>query len=160
MQAISLATKMPATCLDWNNNYGEDKDKCILFHCGPVPKSLMVPDSGHVTDHKMFSKSYGAGSGWGSNEGRIAPGDMTFASAKTHHGSLVFYIDEGEFTRDVIEQDFFGCGGVAYIPELERKLNTIGRDGYRHHVSVGRGHVLRALREAFGTYLKYDIEDL
>jgi L-fucose isomerase-like protein len=159
MQAISLATEKPATCLDWNNNYGSEKDKCILFHCGPVPKSLMEPDSGHVTDHKMFSKSYGTGSGWGSNEGRIASGDMTFASAKTHNGSLVFYIDEGEFTSDPIEKEFFGCGGVALIPELEKKLNMIGRRGYRHHVSVGRGHVARAIREAFDTYLKYSIED-
>jgi len=159
MHALSLATEQPATCLDWNNNYGAEKDKCILFHCGPVPKTLMEPGSGHVTDHKMFSKSYGTGSGWGSNEGRIAAGDMTFASAKTHDGNLVFYIDEGEFTGDVIEPEFFGCGGVAHIPELEQKLNMIGRRGYRHHVSVGKGHTARAIREAFGTYLKYGIED-
>ncbi len=160
MYAISLASEMPATCLDWNNNYGEEPDKCILFHCGPVPKTLMAPGSGHVTDHKMFKKSYGEGSGWGSNEGRIAPGEMTFASAKTHGGSLVFYIDEGEFTRDEIEKEFFGCGGVAYIPMLQQKLNIIGKSGYRHHVSVGRGRAARAIREAFGTYLKYTIEEL
>ena len=34
MRALSLATQGPAACLDWNNNYGDDPDKVILFHCG------------------------------------------------------------------------------------------------------------------------------
>ena len=37
MRAISLATGNPAACLDWNNNYGDEPDKCILFHCAPCP---------------------------------------------------------------------------------------------------------------------------
>jgi L-fucose isomerase-like protein len=42
MRALSLASREPAACLDWNNNYADDDDKCILFHCGPVPASLMT----------------------------------------------------------------------------------------------------------------------
>ena len=42
MYALSLASQMPATLLDWNNNYGDEEDKCILFHCGPVPQTLMT----------------------------------------------------------------------------------------------------------------------
>ena len=38
MRALRLASGGPAACLDWNNNYGDDDDKCILFHCGPVPQ--------------------------------------------------------------------------------------------------------------------------
>jgi DNA-binding transcriptional LysR family regulator len=41
MQALALASDGPATCLDWNNNYADEEDKCILFHCGPVPADLM-----------------------------------------------------------------------------------------------------------------------
>ena len=34
MYALRLASEKPATCLDWNNNYGDDPDKCALFHAG------------------------------------------------------------------------------------------------------------------------------
>lgn len=160
MHALSLASDLPATCLDWNNNYGEDTDKCILFHCGPVPATLMEEGSGHVSDHKMFAKSYGKGCGWGSNEGRIAAADMTYASSKTQDGRLIFYMGQGEFTGEEIEKEYFGCGGVAKILGLDKKLNIIGKNGFRHHVSVTRGHVMRALREALETYLGYEILDL
>ncbi|NLF39502.1 hypothetical protein GX586_08655 [bacterium] len=156
MYALQLASDQPATCLDWNNNYGDDPDKCILFHCGPVPQSLMA-GKGKVVDHPMFSKALGAGCGWGPNAGRIAPTRMTFASAKTENGRLEFYLGEGEITKDKIADDFFGCAGVARIPALQDKLQKIGYEGYRHHVSVTPGHVANAVREAFTRYLKYDL---
>ena len=160
MRALSLAADLPATCLDWNNNYTDDTDKCILFHCGPVPKTLMVANSGYVTQHKMFQKALGEGTGWGCNEGRIDKGDITFASMKTQDGKMVFYMGEGEFTDDVIEKEFFGVCGVAKIGDLEKKINIIGKNGFIHHVSVTRGKKGRALAEAFTTYLKYDIQEL
>lgn len=156
MRALSLASENSATCLDWNNNYGDDEDKCILFHCGPVPESLMIPKTGHITEHPMFKKAFGAGCGWGCNEGRIAPNDITYMSSKTEDGRLVFYMGEGSFTADKIEDAFFGCAGVAKIENLQEKLNIIGKLGYRHHVSVTKGHVLEAVEEAFDTYLDYD----
>ncbi len=159
MQALAAASQQPATCLDWNNNYGTDPDKCILFHCGPVPQGLMTA-KGQVIEHKMFAKGYGAGCGWGCNVGRIAPAPLTLASAKTDGGKLVCYLDEGRFTADPIEDGFFGCGGVAEILQLQDKLLTIGKQGFRHHVSVTSGHFGTAVREAFTTYLKYDLIDL
>lgn len=158
MHALKLASGEAAACLDWNNNYGSDPDRCILFHCGPVAQSLME-GAGRVTDHKMFAKSYGAGCGWGCNEGRIAAFPMTYASSKTEDGKVIFYLGEGEFTGEPIEEGFFGCGGVARIPGLQGKLLTIGRRGFRHHVSITRGSAAAALREAFTTYLGYDLID-
>lgn len=159
MYALSLAADQPVTCLDWNNNYGSDPEKCILFHCGPVPQTLMV-GKGRIVDHPMFAKSYGAGCGWGCNAGRIAPSSMTFASAKTDSGRLVFYLGEGSFTEDPIEEGFFGCGGVAQVPSLQAKLLAIGKNGFRHHVSVSFGSHHQAVREALVTYLGYDLLDL
>jgi L-fucose isomerase-like protein len=157
MRALALASEKAATCLDWNNNYGDDEDKCILFHCGPVPKSLMEEQSGHITEHPMFKKAYGEGCGWGCNEGRIARNDMTFMSAKTEKGKLVFYFGEGKFTGDPIEEGFFGCAGVAQIQNLQGKLKVIGKQGFRHHVSVSTGHHVDTIKEAFETYLGYEI---
>jgi len=158
MRALSLASGQAATCLDWNNNYGSAPDKCILFHCGPVPQSLMTA-KGKVIDHPMFAKSLGAGCGFGCNVGRIRPSPMTFASAKTQDGKLTFYLGEGEFTKDRIAPDFFGCGGVARISGLQAKLQTLGYAGYRHHVGVTFGHVGASVREAFVRYLRYDMTE-
>ena len=159
MYAMNLATGKSPACLDWNNNYGEDENKCILFHCGPVAQSLMTA-KGQVIDHPMFAKALGAGCGFGCNVGRIAPNPFTFASSITVDGKLKFYLGEGEFTNDEIPQEFFGCAGVAHIDKLQEKLNKIGYAGYRHHVAVAPGHVESAMREAFTRYLNYEIMDI
>jgi L-fucose isomerase-like protein len=159
MVALHLASQRPATCLDWNNNYGGDPDKCILFHCGPVPQGLMT-EKGQIVDHPMFAKALGAGCGWGCNVGRIAPAPLTFASSKTVDGKLWCYLGEGEFTKDPIAEDFFGCAGVAHIRNLQDVLAYVGHEGYRHHVSVTTGHVAGAVREAFTRYLGYETKSL
>lgn len=159
MYALSLASGKASACLDWNNNYGDEEDKCVLFHCGPVAQSLMV-EKGHVIDHPMFAKTLGKGCGFGCNVGRIAKSPFTFASSKTEDGKLVFYIGEGDFTGETLEKDYFGCAGVAKIDRLQDKLLLIGKRGFRHHVSVTFGHVEIPLKEAFTTYLGYDIEGI
>lgn len=156
MHALSLASGKAPICLDWNNNYSDIEDKCILFHCGPVPQSLMT-EKGQIIEHPMFAKSFGAGCGWGCNVGRIAKSPMTFTSFKTEDGKLVYYIGEGKFTGEEIEEEFFGCAGVAEIPSLQDKLLKLSKNGFRHHVSVTFGEVEVPLKEAFNTYLGYDL---
>lgn len=158
MRAMSLASLKPTACLDWNNNYGTDLNKVVLFHCGPVAQSLMK-EKGIVTEHKMFNKT-DPGSGWGCNEGRIAPFKMTFANCKTEDGKLVAYTATGEFTNDEIEKSFFGCGGVAKIDNLQDKLIKLARNGFKHHTTVGVGNLKSVLDEAFNTYLHYDLVDI
>lgn len=158
MRALQLATDGPAACLDWNNNYGEDEDKVILFHCGSTAQKLMA-SRGTVTSHKMFDKT-DKGSGWGTNEGRIGSFPMTFSNCKTEDGKITIYFSEGEFTKDPIEKEFFGCGGVAHINDLQNKLIKLARKGFKHHTTVANGHVKDILVEALGTYLGYDIVDI
>jgi L-fucose isomerase-like protein len=124
-----------------------------------VPQDLMTA-KGKVIDHPMFAKALGAGCGWGPNQGRIKSSPMTYASAKTEDGRLQVYLGEGAMTDDEIAADFFGCAGVAQIPDLQRKLQAIGQAGYRHHVSLTFGHHAAAVREAFTRYLRYDVQDL
>ncbi len=159
MYALHLASQEPATCLDWNNNWGDEEDKCVLFHCGPVPQKLMT-EKGHVIDHPMFAKAFGAGCGYGCNVGRIKPMDMTFASALTKDGKLNFYLGEGNFTKDQLPKEYFGAAGIAEIADLQSKLQTIGFAGYRHHVSVTEGYVSEIIKEAFEKYLNYNIIDI
>lgn len=158
MRAMNLASGQSTACLDWNNNYGTDPNKVILFHCGPVAQSLMT-EKGLVTEHKMFAKC-DPGSGWGCNEGRIRAFDMTFSNCKTEDGKLTIYASEAKFTGEPIENTYFGCGGVAEIPDLQNKLIRLARGGFKHHTTVGVGHMKYILVEAFSTYLHYDVVDI
>ncbi|MFP4381441.1 MAG: L-fucose/L-arabinose isomerase family protein [Candidatus Sumerlaeia bacterium] len=156
MYALELASAKPAGLLDWNNNYGDDDEKCILFHCGPMPPSMMV-GKGNVTDHSIIANAVGQGCSFGCNTGRIQPGDFTFSSLLTRDGKIHTYLGEGTFTEDTIPADFFGCAGVAYIPKLQDVLIHIGQEGHRHHVSVTSGRVSEALKEAYTNYLGFNV---
>lgn len=156
MFALSRASGNVAACLDWNNNYGEEENKCILFHCGPVPADMMVC-KGKITDHAILANSVGKGCGYGCNTGRIKPGPFTFGSMITVNGELEFYLGEGRFTDDPIPDDFFGCAGVAEIENLQDVLQTIGYRGHRHHTSVTPDYVVAPVKEAFEKYLGYKV---
>ncbi len=156
MYAISKASGDVAACLDWNNNYGTDDDKCILFHCGPVPQSMMTA-KGNVTEHAILSNAVGQGCSYGCNVGRIKPSPFTFASMLTEEGMLKFYLGDGQFTDDPIPESFFGCAGVARIDRLQDVLMYVAQNGHRHHVSVTPGSVVPAVTEALGYYLGFDV---
>ena len=85
--------------MDWNNNYEDDDDKCILFHCGPAPASLMLP-GGRITDHFILMGTVGEGRGFGCNQGRLKPMDFTFTSLMTEAGRVKMYLGEAKITDD------------------------------------------------------------
>lgn len=156
LRALHLASGAAATCLDWNNNYGDEENKCILFHCGPVPQSLMA-GPGRIVDHDILMNSTGPGFGYGCNVGRIAPFDFTFGNVLTENGQLRWYLGEGKFTSDPIPSDFFGCAAAAEIENLEDVLMYLTRTGHRHHVNVTPGYVVHPLKEALNYYLAQDV---
>jgi len=158
MRAMALASMQPTACLDWNNNYGEAENKVVFFHCGPVAQGLMA-GKGQVTEHKMFAK-VDPGSGWGTNEGRIKAFDFTFSNGFTEDGKFKVYVSQGKFTDDKIEDGYFGCAGVAEIPDLQNKLIKLAKGGFKHHTTVGVGNMKYILEEAFRTYLNYEVIDI
>ncbi|MBE6380583.1 MAG: hypothetical protein E7047_06605 [Lentisphaerae bacterium] len=155
MHALALAADAPAACLDWNNNYGDDPNKCVIFHCGPTAASLMKPST-KIVDHPMFARILGCGNGLGCNEGRMKPGIFTWLSGMTRDGKLMFALDNGKFTDDELPTEFFGCGGVAEFENFQRKLRTMLRYGFPHHMSLSYGDSFTALEEAFYSYLGYE----
>ncbi len=156
MHALRLASGRPSACLDWNNNYGDDENKCILFHCGSVPSTLMA-EPGRITDHAILGTTLGRECTYGCNVGRMAEDDFTFGNMMTDAGKLKFYLGQGRITDDEIPEDFFGCAGVAEIEGLQDTLLHIGREGHRHHVAITPGHVLTPLREALARYLGFEV---
>lgn len=156
MKMLSLAGDGPVGLLDWNNNYGEEDEKCILFHCGSMPPSMMS-GKGCVTDHAIIANVVGEGASYGCNQGRITPGPFTFGSLMTAEGDVRIYLGTGRFTADPLADDFFGCAGVAEIPGLQDVLMHIVRSGHRHHVAVAPGNALAALAEAAIEYLGIEV---
>ena len=153
MYILSAASQGASACLDWNNNYEGINDKCILFHCGSTAQTLME-EKGKVIDHKLVPKDV---AGWGCNIGVIAKGQMTFSSSKTENGVFTFYLGEGEFTGEHVDKEYFGCYGVVKIDNLQNILLGIGKNGFNHHVSVTKGHHISVIKEAFNSYLGYEI---
>lgn len=154
MMGLQLAAQSGTGCLDWNNNYGADPNKCILFHCGPLPMDLME-GPGHVEQHKMLSKSYGEGCSWGLNVGKVKKGVITYVGMRTQNGEIQFYVDTAEVVDAPVSEEFFGIPIVIETSDLQRKLQTISNAGFRHHVAIVRGDVKDALTEAFTKYLGY-----
>ncbi len=159
MRALKLAGEGVTTSLDWNNNYGTEKDKCILFHCGPVPES-MLQAKGQVVDHELLVSALCKGCSWGCDVGRIKPVPFTYGGMQTIDGKLECYLGEGRFTADKIASNFFGAAGVAQIKDLQSKLRTIGLAGHRHHTNVTEGRFAASVREAFERYLGYTVDYL
>jgi L-fucose isomerase-like protein len=156
MRALHLASDQPVGLLDWNNNYYDEDDKCILFHCGPLPASLME-GKGRVTDHLILANTIGEGNGFGCNVGRIKPMDFTFGSLMTDKGKVKIYLGEGSFTRDPLPDNFFGVAGVAQVRNLQDVLLHIGSGGHRHHVSITPGCVQTPLGQALAHYLDFEV---
>lgn len=44
MYALTLASQHQSALLDWNNNFAEDRNKCVCTHCGNFPKSFIMND--------------------------------------------------------------------------------------------------------------------
>lgn len=154
MLALAMASYTGVGCLDVNNNYGDDPNKCVLFHCGPLPIDLMV-ERGHMEEHKMFVKTQGCNCSWGVNVGRMKPGTVTVCGMRTENGETRYFVELAEIKDIELDKAFFGAYGVTEIPDLQRKLIHMGDEGFRHHVLVTEGDHVKAVRDALSKYLGY-----
>ncbi|HHT67474.1 MAG TPA: hypothetical protein GX010_04600 [Erysipelotrichaceae bacterium] len=157
MKVLSLASEKPATVMDWNNNFGKEKNKCILFHCGPMAKEMVEGDT-EVQVHKMFEKSYGQNCSWGVNVGKLKSGPITYASAKVENGQIEFMAGEARITGEPVEKAFFGSYGVTEFDDLESVMMYVLRNNYHHHVSYTYGADKEVLKEALEVYLGYKVQ--
>ncbi|MBT3275003.1 MAG: hypothetical protein HN368_17745, partial [Spirochaetales bacterium] len=156
MRILGAASNSPTAILDWNNNYEEEDDKCVLFHCGNAPESMMAA-KGRITDHEILANSVGHGKGFGCNQGRMAPGYFSYGNLTTEDGRVKTYLGNGEFVDDPLPENYFGVAGVAEIPQLQDVLQHIGFEGHRHHVALTPGDVRAAVSEALSRYLDFDV---
>ena len=153
MYALQLASGRPSALLDWNNNYGDELDKCVLFHCSNLPKEFF--NEIEMDYQAIIAGSVGKENTYGTVVGRIKAVPMTFARFTTDdlEGRILTYVGEGEFTKDKFET--FGGYGVAKIENLDKLMQFVCRNGFEHHVSVNLSSVADILNEAFTNYLGF-----
>lgn len=157
MYALDCASEKPVMLLDVNNNYNGDMNKTVLFHCSAIPQSFFT-EKGKISEHLMFKKSYGEGTGVGIVKGKIMPCEVTIGSFKTEDGHLCAFTTEGKLTNDKLDDEFFGCGTVFESAKNAELLEYMCKNGYRHHVAIAKGNWAKAVKEAMENYLEYDID--
>lgn len=155
MYILQLASGQPSALLDWNNNYGDDQDKCVLFHCSNLPKSFF--DTATMDYHEIIAGTVGKENTYGTVVGRIRPNAATFCRITTDDtaGIINCYTGEGEFTKDKL--DTFGGYGVFKIPNMQRLMKYICKMGYEHHVAMSMSQKADAISEALDTYMGWEI---
>ena len=157
MVALNLASGgQPSGFVDWNNDYGDQRDKCVVTHCSNYPRSFVGTEI-EISELDVLGESLGRDNCFAGIKGRIAPGEMTFARISTDDtlGIIKAYVGEGQFTDDPLECD--GGVGICKVPRLQDLLDFLCRNGFEHHVAMNRGRYANALEEAFGRYLGWDV---
>ena len=155
MHALQLASGTPSALLDWNNNYGDDPDKAVCFHCSNLPKHFFREV--RMDFQAIIAGTVGRENTYGTCVGLVKPGPMSFARFSTddREGIISGYVGEGEFTDDPL--DTFGGAGVVRIPHLQKLLRYICENGFEHHVAANLSSVAPAVREATGNYLGWSV---
>ena len=155
MHALQLASQTPSALLDWNNNYADDPDKAVCFHCSNLPKHFFKEF--RMDFQEIIAGTVGKENTFGTVVGRVKSGPMSFARFSTNDraGKISGYVGEGAFTEDSLET--FGGAGVVRIPQLQKLLRFICERGFEHHVAANFSTVASAVYEAATRYLHWDI---
>jgi L-fucose isomerase-like protein len=154
MFILQAASGKPAALLDWNNNFGGDPNKGVVFHCSNLPKAFFAEQK--MDYQEIIAGTVGKENTYGTIVGRIAPGPFTYCRISTDdlNGRISGYLGEGRFTEDKL--DTFGGYGVIEVPEFQKLLHFICKRGYEHHVAATRAAVADAIEDALTTYLGWE----
>jgi L-fucose isomerase-like protein len=155
MHALQLASETPSALLDWNNNYGNDPNKAVCFHCSNLPKHFFKDV--RMDFQAIIAGTVGKENTFGTCVGQVKAGEMSFARFSTDDtaGRIRGYTGGGRFTDDSLET--FGGAGVVEIPGLQRLLRFICENGFEHHVAANFSNVGAVVHEAASRYLGWQM---
>jgi L-fucose isomerase-like protein len=154
MHALTLASETPSALLDWNNNYGDNPDKAVCFHCSNLPKHFFK--EGVKMDYQLIiAGTVGKENTHGTLDGTVKAGAMSFARFSTDDfgGTIRGYVGEGAFTDDPLNT--FGGAGVVEIPNMQNLLHYICENGFEHHVAANFSNTAAPVYEAATKYLNW-----
>jgi L-fucose isomerase-like protein len=155
MHALQLASEAPSALLDWNNNYGNDPNKAVCFHCSNLPKHFF--NEVKMDFQEIIAGTVGKENTFGTCVGRVKAGPMSFARFSTDDvpGKIRGYTGGGRFTDDPLET--FGGAGVVEIAGLQKLLRYICDNGFEHHVAASFSSVAPIVHEATTRYLNWEM---
>ncbi len=163
MYALVLASGKPSAIVDWNNNYGDDPDKGVVFHCSNLPKDIFVDETIAVEDiptmgyQAIIAGTVGKENTFGTVVGRVRAAPFTYCRVSTDDfkGKINAYLGEGELTNDPLKT--FGGFGVVRVPNLQKLLRHICENGFEHHVAINLSQTADAVNEALTKYMGWDV---
>ncbi len=155
MYAMQLASGSPSALVDWNNNYADDENKCVLFHCGNWAKSFL-PDI-EISTAPILGTTVGEENTYGALSGRTPASPLTFGRISTDDckGVIKAYIGEGKLTDDPLNT--FGNRAVAQINNMQGLMQYVCRNGFEHHVVMNASNTAGILKEALGNYMGWEV---
>lgn len=156
MYTLMLASGQPSALLDWNNNFAEERDKCVCTHCGNFPKSFTKNDI-ELGTLGVLGNVLGKADTFGAVKGKVTEGDFTYFRISTDDnlGIIKSYLGEGKFTNEPYPMD--GGIAVSQVPNLQGLLKYMCKNGFEHHVGMVRGSVAGIIEEAIDSYLGWDL---
>lgn len=155
MYAMALASRRPSALVDWNNNYGLEADKGVVFHCSNLPQGVFAEMT--MDYQEIIAATVGQENTYGTVVGRIKSGPFTYCRVSTddERGRIRAYVGEGTVTDDRV--DTFGGYGVIEIPRFQDLLQHICQNGFEHHVAISLSQCASAVGEALGKYMGWDV---
>ena len=155
MYAMQLASGSPSALVDWNNNYAEDDEKVVLFHCGNWAKSFL-PDI-EISTAPILGTTVGEENTHGALAGRTPASPLTYGRISTDDpkGIMKAYFGEGALTDDPLNT--FGTRAVAQISQLQSLMQFVCRNGFEHHVVMNASKTADILKEAMGNYMGWEV---
>ena len=152
MHALTLASQTPAALLDWNNNYGDDPDKAVCFHCSNLPRDFF--ESPTMDYQEIIAGTVGRENTYGTIVGKVKAGPMSFARFSTDDrtGAIRGYVGEGQLhagpAHDLRWRRRGGdrraaAAAAAHLPQRlraprGRHVLARGRRGARSHHALSR----------------------
>ena len=155
MYVLQLASNTPSSIVDWNNNYGEDPDKAVIFHCSNLP--LHFFEEAQMGFNDIIAVNVGKDQAFGTVVGRLKSGPLTFCRVSTDdlHGRIRVYVGEGDLTPDKLKS--FGGYGVIHVPGLQKLMQFVCQNGFEHHVCISLSRCGRSVAEALEKYMGWDL---
>lgn len=155
MYGLQLASGRPSALVDWNNNYGNDPNKCVFFHCGNWAKDFL--QDARISTAPILGTVLGEENTVGALSGRTPAGPVTYGRITTDDtsGAIRAYVGEGMFTNDPLTT--FGTKAVVAIPELQKLMHYVCKNGFEHHAAMNGSHCAAPFAEALETYLRWPV---
>ena len=157
MLALTLASKEASAIMDWNNNFADDRNKCVCTHCGNFPRQFVGNNDLALAPLGVLGRTLGKVHTFGAVSAKASEGDFTFFRISTDDtaGCIKAYVGEGEITNDPYGMD--GCIAVTKVDNLQALMKFICKNGFEHHVAACRGKVAEILAEAIDSYFNWEL---